>query len=401
MITSMSAPNEQERLLELYQYELLDTEAEEDFDEIVQLASQICNVPMSVITLVDSQRQWFKARVGFGEAETPRELSFCAHAVAGNEDIMVVEDARLDERFHDYPNVTGEPNVRFYAGVPLVTQRGNKLGTLCVFNSIPQQLNKEQTFALKVLANQVMKLAEQRMQNRCLNKYQKRLSQQAEMQNKILSIVAHDVRNPLVSLQGLIELDEDKLITDQEREQMLGTWKKQMDNTMCLLSNLIDWGKVHAANQEKHRDAVNLYQVVAELFEQCNVAASAKGNTLVNNIDPGFLVLADRNILEFLVRNVVTNAIKFTEGGTISADANRRKNKVRIRICDTGLGMDKKQIDHLCQGTEMMISRGTRNETGSGLGLMLVKDFVEMMEGKLSIESEKGKGTTVELEISA
>jgi K+-sensing histidine kinase KdpD len=373
MISSMTTPTEQERLLELYHYDLLDTPADENFDEIVQLASQICKVPMSMITLVDSQRQWFKARTGFPDSETPREVSFCAHVVAGQDDIFIVEDATKDERFHDYPNVTGDPNIRFYAGVPLVSGRGHKLGSLCVINSIPQQLTGEQEFALKVLANQVMKLADQRLQNRYLDNYQKRLKQHALMQNRILSIIAHDIRTPLVSLQGIIDLTEEKIITEAEQSEMLVLWKKQLVSTMELLSNLVEWG----------------------------TAASAKGNTLKNNIDKGLLIQADSNIVEFLVRNLVANAIKFTEDGTITITAERNKNKLSVSVADTGVGMNAKRLEQLRDGKDISITRGTRKETGSGLGLMLVRDFLDMLDGRLFIKSEERKGTTIGFEILA
>jgi signal transduction histidine kinase len=401
MISSMTTPTEQERLLELYHYDLLDTPADENFDEIVQLASQICKVPMSMITLVDSQRQWFKARTGFPDSETPREVSFCAHVVAGQDDIFIVEDATKDERFHDYPNVTGDPNIRFYAGVPLVSGRGHKLGSLCVINSIPQQLTGEQEFALKVLANQVMKLADQRLQNRYLDNYQKRLKQHALMQNRILSIIAHDIRTPLVSLQGIIDLTEEKIITEAEQSEMLVLWKKQLVSTMELLSNLVEWGKVHAGNDATETASIDLSKIVDDVLNTFNTAASAKGNTLKNNIDKGLLIQADSNIVEFLVRNLVANAIKFTEDGTITITAERNKNKLSVSVADTGVGMNAKRLEQLRDGKDISITRGTRKETGSGLGLMLVRDFLDMLDGRLFIKSEERKGTTIGFEILA
>jgi signal transduction histidine kinase len=397
----MTSANEHERLLELYHYDLLDTPADENFDEIVQLASQICKVPMSMITLVDSQRQWFKAKVGFPDSETPREVSFCAHVVAGQDDIFIVEDASKDERFHDYPNVTGDPNIRFYAGVPLVSERGHKLGSLCVINSIPQQLTAEQEFALKVLANQVMKLADQRLQNRYLDNYQKRLKQHALMQNRILAIIAHDIRTPLISLQGIIDLTEEKIITEKQQGEMLVMWKKQLLNTMDLLSNLVEWGKVHAGNDAADRSAIDLSKTVDEVLNTFNTAAAAKGNKLDNKIETNFLIRADNNIIEFLLRNLIANAIKFTEDGTISITAERSKNRVCISVTDTGIGMNEKRLQQLREGKDVSIARGTRSEIGSGLGLMLVRDFLDMLDGKLHIESAEKKGTTIQFELLA
>lgn len=395
MITSMTTPNEEERLLELYHYDLLDTTNEENFDEIVQLASRICNTPISTVTLVDSHRQWFKAKVGVDASENPRELSFCAHVVADEADIFTVEDASKDERFHDYPNVTGDPHIRFYAGVPLVTRKGHRLGALCVINSKPQNLTEEQSFALRVLGHQVVKLAEQRLQNRYLQNYQKRLQQQAEMQNKILSIVAHDVRSPLVSLQGIIELSQEGILSDEKKGEMIELWKKQLDNTMCLLTNLIEWGKVQAGNDVFNNIPVNLYDVVQDEFIKCGIAASEKGNRLINDIHRKFLVYGDENVIRFVIRNMLTNANKFTEKGSISITARRNKNQVAISITDTGIGMSEQQIRNLTEGKTSMVGLGTRNEKGSGLGFMLIKDFVEMLDGNIHIESQLGRGTTI------
>lgn len=401
MITSMTTPREEERLLELYYYDLLDTANEEDFDEIVQLASRICNTPISTVTLIDSHRQWFKAKVGVEHSEDSREVSFCAHVVADEEEIFTVEDASKDERFHDYPNVTGDPHIRFYAGVPLVTKKGHRIGTLCVINSQPQNLNPEQSFALQVLGRQVVKVAEQRLQNRYLHNYQKRLVQQAEMQNRILSIVAHDVRSPLVALHGLIELSEEGLLPEDKKGDMMELWKKQLDKTMSLVGNLVDWGKLHASADILDRTAINLYDIAMDEFAQLEIAANEKNNRLQNRVPPSFLLYGDENVLRFIIRNIVTNANKFTENGTIAIIAHRSKNKVVISISDTGTGMTEAQVQSLLEGKGVAVGRGTRNEKGSGLGLILIRDFVEMMDGAIHIESEPGAGTTIRIELTS
>ena len=155
---------EVERLLALESYDVLDTQAEDAFDDIVQLAAHICGTPIALVSLVDEGRQWFKARVGLAAPETPRDVAFCAHAIHRPE-VMVVEDARDDERFHDNPLVTGDPNVVFYAGAPLVTDDGLPLGTLCVIDEKPHRLDGKQRLALAALSRQVMRLLEARARN--------------------------------------------------------------------------------------------------------------------------------------------------------------------------------------------------------------------------------------------
>jgi PAS domain S-box-containing protein len=147
--------NEQERLAALARYAILDTSTEDAFDELVQLASTICGAPIALISLVDASRQWFKARIGIAESETPRQISFCTHAIR-QRDPFVVHDAQLDPRFADNPLVTGEPHIRFYAGAPLTTPDGHNLGTICVIDRQPRLLADPQRHALTALARQVV-----------------------------------------------------------------------------------------------------------------------------------------------------------------------------------------------------------------------------------------------------
>lgn len=145
--------NEAARLRALAECGVLDTDEEAAFDSLVRFAARSTGAPMAVISLVDDARQWFKARVGVDTTETPREDSFCAHAIL-QPDVMVVRDARDDPRFHDNPLVTGSPDIRFYAGSPLVTQDGFSLGTLCVLDREPRDLTEEQLQDLRDLAQQ-------------------------------------------------------------------------------------------------------------------------------------------------------------------------------------------------------------------------------------------------------
>ena len=147
--------NETARLEALRRYAILDTFPEQAFDDLVRLAALVCGAPIATITMVDAERQWFKSKIGIAAEQTSREFSFCAHAILKTE-VMVVPDALADKRFRDNPLVTGEPHIRFYAGAPLLTEDGHKLGTLCVMDRVPRTLTAEQKEALKSLSRLVV-----------------------------------------------------------------------------------------------------------------------------------------------------------------------------------------------------------------------------------------------------
>ena len=157
MSVPKSAPvmpeDEAARLEALHRYRILDTEPERSFDDLTLLASHICGTPMALISLVDADRQWFKSRIGIPISETARAVSFCAHAI-NHRDLFIVPDARHDERFRDNQLVTGAPEIRFYAGAPLVTPDGHALGTLCVLDRVARTLSREQLEALTALCHQ-------------------------------------------------------------------------------------------------------------------------------------------------------------------------------------------------------------------------------------------------------
>jgi diguanylate cyclase (GGDEF)-like protein len=148
--------NESQRLTALRLYGVLDTPRERAFDDITKLAAYICDVPVALISFVDEDRQWFKSKVGLEFTQTPRSISFCAHAILQPGELMVVRDASVDERFKDNPIVTGEPYARFYAGAPLVTLDGEALGTLCVLDRVPRELDAMMVESLKALGRQVV-----------------------------------------------------------------------------------------------------------------------------------------------------------------------------------------------------------------------------------------------------
>ncbi len=209
--------DEERRLQTLHEYEILDTEATQTFDELTALAAKICRVPIALISLVDDSRQWFKSKIGLNANETPRELAFCAHAIMDDATFMVA-DASKDGRFSDNPLVIGDPNIRFYAGVPLIAPNGSRLGTLCVIDRMPRELNAEQLETLAFLSRQAVHM----MNLHKLMRKQNRISFETEEKNIRLSALVEF--NPL----GIIALGTNHKITDWNKScELIFGWKRE------------------------------------------------------------------------------------------------------------------------------------------------------------------------------
>ena len=310
MISARIPENENTRLQDLQDSGLLDSPAEAEFDEIVAFASDLCNMPISLISLVDSNRQWFKARIGLNAIETNRDIFFCSHAIL-EDHLFEVPDTLNDIRFSDNPMVVQDPSIRFYAGMPLVTSSGSRLGTLCVIDKTPRQLTEKQKFGLKVLANNVIKIAELRIKN-------KELYYITETQKRIISILAHDVRNPLASIKNIIDLNQSDILNTADAAEMMAMVAAQLNNTIEMVENVVNWGKLHLQFGHLQFEDFNLYKLVNRILGSEALTGVAKNNKLINEVEKGTIIHSDKQAVEFMLRNLVSNANKFTENGTIN-----------------------------------------------------------------------------------
>jgi signal transduction histidine kinase len=393
--------NEELRLNELYDFHILDTPPDEDFDNLVRLASKLCNTPISTISLIDAHRQWFKAKIGIEDSENSRDISFCAHAI-NQQEIFVVKDARQDERFFDNPLVTGNPEIRFYAGVPLVTNRGNRLGTLCVIDCIPRNITDDEREILATLGKQVVKLMELHKSNYELQQISKQensqriqLEEANKMQQKIISVIAHDVRSPLHNVKSLLQLIPEKQTVPPQIGMYMDMGISQLNNTVGLLDNLVEWGKLQMHTEECASKNCNLHDIANDVLKDLQIPAGLKKIYLKNRIDTKLEIVSDENIIKFILRNLVTNAIKFTKEGGITLSAVASSGSIGIKVTDTGIGMSQAILELLFCGQKKISRKGTQNEAGSGLGLSLVKGFIEKLHGSIEAKSEVGKGTSI------
>ena len=210
MIRPAAHEKEQERLKNLESYSILDTLPDADYDDITSIAAEICDTEISLISLIDDKRQWFKSHHGLAASETPKEYAFCAHAINDQENVFIVQDSRLDERFHDNPLVTGDPLVIFYAGVPLISDAGLPLGTLCVIDHKPKLLSQRQIKSLKSLGRQVMHVLNLRKTKLTLEKALVNLEERNLDLERFAYLAAHDLKTPLIGINGLSQVLSEK-----------------------------------------------------------------------------------------------------------------------------------------------------------------------------------------------
>lgn len=395
--------NEKERLAALLRYKVLDTDFEQSYTELTQLASGICQTPIALISLIDSERQWFKAKVGLAARETPRDWAFCAHAILQDE-MLVIDDTLLDERFIDNPLVTHDPSIRFYAGAQIKTLDGFVLGTVCAIDRVPRHLSDYQLNALKVLAKQVMSQLELRLAFDDLQKYTQKLNELNATKDKLFSVISHDLRAPMSGIFGLSEM----LIEDLEVQpkevclELAEEIHNASQQTLSLLDNLLRWSLLERGQFEYKPMAIPLLAIVQKNLRLLSSVALKKQIQTHVDCPNHIFVMGDNNMLSSVFQNLLSNAIKFTpHQGNVYIAAKEIKGHVVITIKDTGVGMSQDQINQLFLIDKNVSTHGTDGEKGTGLGLVLCKQFLSLHESDLSVKSELGVGTQFSFELTA
>lgn len=393
MKTALIPTNEKERLSELHNFDLMHVH-DEDFNDVVTLASQICKTPISSISLIDHSRQLTKAVIGLEKVSEDRETSFCAHTIL-SDDLFEVQNTLKDERFHDNPLVQNHPNIRYYAGMPLITSNGYKIGALCVIDTVPRSISAEQSFALKVLSRQTVKLLEAKM----LVRHSLSIT---EVQQRIISVMSHDMRSPLNSMKMFLELrrNEKENFSEEETENMLAMFDVNVSRTIQLLNNLVEWSQLQR-QFEKRKDYLNLFTVVKECIEQAELNVVLKRNTILNTVNPMIFIESDKEAIQFILRNLISNANKFTEDGTIKISSYIKDNqRIFLTVEDDGVGIEMSKINDILEEKGNYHTDGTQHEKGNGLGLSLIKTYLDQTGNELHIESKLRKGTSVSFSVA-
>ncbi|BBH54653.1 GAF domain-containing hybrid sensor histidine kinase/response regulator [Fluviispira sanaruensis] len=384
--------DEKERLVKLENYRILDSIPEQDFDDLTFLASHICKVPIALISLVDKNRQWFKSKIGLNASETSRDLAFCSHAIL-QEEVFIIPDSLKDERFHDNPLATGAPNVRFYAGAPLQTSSGHRIGTLCVIDNIPRDLTLEQIKALQALARQVISQLELRLSTA-------NAENAIKTKSAFFANISHEIRTPMNGIIGMTNLLLDALVKPANIDK-LKIIQNCSNSLLDLINDILDFSKLEVDKVELEINPFSLQSLVKEIVELLNVKASEKGITLSyqHNSSIPLVLIGDRMRIRQILMNLVSNALKFTAKGNIEILSQAilidvKKWKISLSVRDSGIGISEDVINKLFVSFSQADASTTRKYGGSGLGLAISKRLCEKMGGTIWVESSVGKGST-------
>ena len=397
MIEPQFPIDEAQRLTAVRSYNLLDTLPEKDFDNITALTASICDVPISLVTLLDADRNFLKSHYGLNFNESPRDISFCGHAILEESSVFIVEDARKDPRFMDNPLVTGM-NAIFYAGVRLINSDGYPLGTLCVFDTKPRKLSKSQKKALTSMAYQVVNLFEARKRNRTLLAVQQELKDKNEELKNFAGIVSHDMKMPLANMIITSDMLRSKYgqHLDKQGQEYLNYIKQSSFTLSEYITGLLEHyesDKTASLNDE----VFDSNDLLEEIIELLNINIDCEINLPEENIE----MQANRAALEQIILNLVGNSLKYNDKEKIKIDINciEENEFYHFSISDNGMGIPKNKLLHIF---DLFVTTGNldRNgKKGNGIGLSTVKKLVTKLGGEIEISSELGKWTTFQFSI--
>lgn len=397
-----SAPkpdNEVDRIEKLKRYQILDTSPEEVFDRITRIVGDIIGVPIALVSLIDSDRQWFKSKHGLDADETPRELAFCAHAIL-DDGLFVVEDASQDSRFADNPLVISGPEIRFYAGAPLRTPDGLNLGTLCAIDQKPRKLTPQQSQLLTDLARVVMDELELRIALRdAMGTIADEVSLSAQ-KDTFIAMVSHELRTPLTSIRGSLGILEGGAVKDipDKAMDLLTLANRNVSKLMGLIDDLLDFQKSVYGNLTFDFETLDVETVVRETCENMAGLAHQKNVKIRIENDAWTTIVGDSARLSQVLVNLLSNAIKFSpENDEVIVAVRLQDAVLHIDVTDNGAGVPEGFHDQIFEFFSQ--APGENKSKGSGLGLTISKVIVEAHRGKIRLDSDTSSGTTFQIEL--
>lgn len=393
---TMTDADERARLSALHRYRILDTPREQRFDDIVEIAAQVCGTPIAIVNLIDSDRQWGKALVGMEDSEAPREGSCCALTIAGDEEVMVVPDTHADPRFKDHPIVAGDPNLRFYAGAQISDREGFKIGTVCVADRVPRKLTDAQKSALAALGRQAIAQMELRLSLDSEREQVRRLEELDRMRDQFVSVVSHELRTPLTSIRGWVDIlvDDADQFNDGQRDA-LARVGRNADRLTRLVTDLLDLTRVDAGELSMQSEDVDLAALLRDAVSGMTSGDRAAELEIAALIPEHVTVRGDASRLAQVIDNICSNAVKYTPaGGRVLVELKTDDSRAALRIVDSGIGIPPAERELLFQRFFRASTATERNIKGTGLGLAISKAIVDRHGGTIAVtDGDGGQGT--------
>ena len=398
MIPPSLPPDEARRLQALRGLCVLDTPSEERFDRIVRTAARLFGVPTALVSLLDEGRQWFKARVGLPASETPRDVSFCGHAILGA-GTFVVPDAVHDARFHDNPLVLGAPFIRFYAGHPVRAPDGSRVGTLCLLDSRPRDFSDADRAALADLSAWV----ELELDAITVRLARDALQAQERLKNEFVSTVSHELRTPLTSIRGSLGLLSGGVAGPLPAPvaEMVDIAHKNSERLIRLINDILDLDKMESGRMDLCLETAELAPLLAHAARAHHGYAGEYGVRVELVVDaPGARARVDADRLAQVLANLLSNAIKFSpRGEAVTLRLSRHAGRLRVQVEDRGPGVPDDFRARIFQKFAQADGSDTRKRGGTGLGLSIARALVERLGGTLDFTSAPGAGTTFAFEL--
>ncbi len=399
--------NEAQRLEALHAYRVLDSEPDEAFDRLTRLAGRHFGVSAAMVSLVDEDRQWVKSRFGIEARETAREVAFCAHAIM-DESVLVVPDAARDPRFKSNPLVTGTAAVRFYAGAPLITVGGFRLGTFCLLDRKRRpDFGAAAREALRDFASLAVTALEARRGRSELQALEDRAQRTADAQHDVLTYLAHEIRTPLSAIVGFAEVIELQALGGE----ISGRYRDYAAKIGGAGRHLVEVaGKtlslqhLKTGNLALEEQQAGLDELLRKAMDSVEILAGEAGITLSGDGPAEDLQLrVDPTLMMQMLVNLLTNAVKYTPtGGTVVVSAQAGPaGALDLRVTDSGIGMDQAGLARALLPFGRVPGDPGRPTEGHGLGLPFTKQLIELHGGQLLIESAKGRGTRATLRLPA
>lgn len=380
--------NEELRLEALYALNILDTPPEERFDRITRLAAAFFKVPIALLSLIDSERQWFKSRCGIEPSEMGRSSAFCAFAIQSNEP-LVVENAWNDPRFASNPAVIGNPFIRFYAGQPIFSLSGHAIGTLCIADTQPRHLSIEQIVSLQDFAN----LAEHEISRTTVAVGADQLATANEQLEALSYSIAHDLRSPLRAIDGFTKIFIAEHSKEINKEDLIPLEKVRAATQKMsqLINDLLRLAGV--GRHEFRRDKVDLSKIAESIA--IDLQNTNKDRAVEFSIEPNVMVEGDGKLLRISLENLLGNAWKFTAKNSaprIEFGAFQQDGAQVCVVRDNGAGFDMAYANKLFGPFQRLHS--VNEFEGTGIGLAIVHRIIQRHAGRIWAESDVGKGTT-------